>query len=194
MTDQPPLHLKLFSVCILDPLFHLELYIFPSDISKKFLTDKRLVLTEWFLGLEERGLRLFEDNISKLHSKLIFDETKFGPDASVFNMDSKKTNADLFFFDNRGEVAEEAAEDEDMETMDTAFLVAARSMKSTPSNGRKKRKEWEDEEGEVQMKFVKYKLDNRSVKEDFTPSVAHDMSSGSEVENPASDEDMEDTD
>ncbi|XP_008810392.2 uncharacterized protein LOC103721820 isoform X2 [Phoenix dactylifera] len=151
-------------------------------------------LLKWFLGLEEQGLRLFEDNILKLHSKLIFDETKFGSDASVFNMDSKKTDADLFFFDNRGEVAKEAAEDEDMETMDTAFLAAARSMKSTPSNGTKKRKEWGDEEGEEQMKFVKHKLDNSSVKEDFAPSVVHDMSSGSEVENPASDDDMEDTD
>ena len=175
-------------MCILDPLFHLELYIFPSDVSKNVLTDKRLILTEWFLGLGEQGLRLFEDSISKLHSKLIFDETKFGSDASVFHMDSKKTNADLFFFDNRGEVAKEAAEDESMEAMDTAFIAAAYSMKSTPSNGRKKRKEWGDEDGEVQMKFVKYKLDKSSVKGDF------DMSSGSEVENPASDEDMEDTD
>ncbi|XP_010918496.1 uncharacterized protein [Elaeis guineensis] len=145
-------------------------------------------LLKWFLGLGEQGLRLFEDSISKLHSKLIFDETKFGSDASVFHMDSKKTNADLFFFDNRGEVAKEAAEDESMEAMDTAFIAAAYSMKSTPSNGRKKRKEWGDEDGEVQMKFVKYKLDKSSVKGDF------DMSSGSEVENPASDEDMEDTD
>lgn len=150
-------------------------------------------LLKWLVDLEKQGLRLFEDNVSKFHSKLIFDETKVGSDASMFNTDGKKTDADLFFFDNHGEVAEEAAEDEEMETMDTTFLAAARSMKSTPSNG-KKRKGWEVEEGEVQMKFVKYGIDGNSGKENFGPDDVHDMGSGSEVENPASDDTMEDTD
>lgn len=150
---------------------------------------------KWLVDLEEQGLRLFEDNISKLRTKLIFDEPKVVSEDSMFNSGSKRTDANdsLFFFDKQGEVSEKGAEDEEMEPMDSVFMTAARSMKSTMSNGRRKRKEWRSEEGEAHVKFVKYKTHDSSIKEYFSSSAADGMSSGSEVDNPPSDEDMEET-
>lgn len=149
------------------------------------------VLLRWLVDLEDQGLILFKDSLLKLSNKLIFEddeESKEASGISMLNLKSKQTE-DLFFFDNKGEVAE-SAEDEEMQSTDAAFLAAAQTMKSPTSNGRRKRKETRAEV-ETQIKFVKYKVHSSGVKDLFSPSVADGMGSGSEVDNPLSDDEME---
>jgi hypothetical protein len=85
----------------------------------------------------------------------------------------------------------EDEEAEEMETADNAFMAAAQSMK-VAANGIRKRKGSESEDPAV-VKFVKYKVEDSSAK-DYFLSAANGMSSGSEVENPQSDDEMEETD
>lgn len=142
--------------------------------------------------LEEQGLKLFDDNISELHSKLTIKEYDGMPETAKFDSGSNSTDGDLFFFDNTGNVDENAADDDqDMEIMDSAFQSAARSMKSEASKGRRKRKEWGYEGDESQVKFVKYKIHDNSVKEHLSTRAVDRMSSDSETENPPSPDEME---
>ncbi|CAL9187036.1 unnamed protein product [Musa hybrid cultivar] len=142
---------------------------------------------KWLLVLEEQGLKIFE-NITELRSKLKFEEADVVSDTTKFDSDNKKTDDDLFFFDNKGEGDKDAAED--METVDVAFFSAAHSMKSDTDKGRRKRKEM-GYDGESQVKFVKYKIHDKSVKDYFKVAGADSLSSGSEVENPHSSDEME---
>lgn len=107
------------------------------------------------------------------------------------------SDADLFFIDKqshqegmdtKGGEDEEAVE---METADNAFMAAAQSMKVT-ANGMRKRKDCGNEDAAV-VKFVKYKAEDSSVKDYFSSAATNGMSSGSEVENPESDDEMEET-
>lgn len=144
------------------------------------------VILEWLAALEDQGVRFFEDGSAKLRAKLMFNKSKAAPEVSGFDADRKKTNADLFFIDNNGN----AAEDEEMKPADdNAFLAAARSMKSPANNG-KKRKDLGGEE-ETPVKCIKYKVDNASINDYHYASAADGASSGSEVDNPTSEDEME---
>jgi hypothetical protein len=106
------------------------------------------------------------------------------------------SDAELFFIDKQrvGEVMDaKSSEDEveEMETADNAFMAAAQSMK-VAANGIRKRKGCESEDPAA-VKFVKYKVEDSSAK-DYFMSAANGMSSGSEVENPQSDDEMVETD
>lgn len=136
-------------------------------------------LVEWFVVIEERGVKLFEDDIFELCNKVMFEESHVD-DTTKFNSGTNTTD-DLFYFDNKGRVENEAAKDDDMGTAEIAFLTAAHSMKTDV--GKKRRKQRERSSEESQLKFVKYNIDDDSVKDYFN--------SGSEVENPPSADEME---
>lgn len=134
------------------------------------------------MDLEDKGLRIFEDSTEKLRTKLIADKCKSVSKVSVVRGDGRETDADLFFFDNKGN----AVEDEEMQPADdTAFLAAAQVMKSLASNGRK-RKDLGGEETPV--KCIKFKANDSSMKR---YAAADGMSSGSEIDDPPSDDEME---
>lgn len=137
------------------------------------------------MSLEDQGMRVFEDSMSKLRAKLMFDKSKAVSKVSAPTTESKERDADVFFIDNKGH----AAADEEMQSVDdTAFLAAARSMKSLGSNGRK-RKEVGDKE-ETPVKFLKYRVSDSSMN-DYLSTAGDVLSSGSEVDNPPSDDEME---
>ncbi|TVU34439.1 hypothetical protein EJB05_16271 [Eragrostis curvula] len=149
-------------------------------------------LLKWLVDLEDKGLKVFGENGSWIKGRLIYDEVKNGYGNRMVHSD-----AELFFIDKQsgGEVMDaKANEDEEaveMETADNAFMAAAQSMK-VATNGIRKRKGCENEDATA-VKFVKYKVEDSSAKEYFM-SAANGMSSGSEVENPQSDDEMEETD
>ncbi|XP_077210882.1 SNF2 domain protein [Tasmannia lanceolata] len=149
---------------------------------------------KWLLNLEDQGLGMFVNGISNLRTKFSLDESNVGYEHPIFKPDVMKVDEeDLFYIDNKGEHVEKGGEEgQEMQSMDTKFLAAARTMKFTANDGRRKRKE-KGGEGEIKVKFLKYRLHDSSVKGNFTPSRADEMSSGSEVENPISDADMEET-
>lgn len=81
-----------------------------------------------------------------------------------------------------------------VDSVDTAFLVANGMMKTTATDGTRKRKEGIKDEKELQVKFVKHET---SVREKCfivgnDDGLSSGLSSGSEVDNPVCDEDMED--
>ncbi|EEC71019.1 hypothetical protein OsI_02713 [Oryza sativa Indica Group] len=149
-------------------------------------------LLKWLVDLEDKGFKVFGENVSRIRERLMYDEVKNGYQSRMTHSD-----ADLFFIDklSGGEVMDtRAGEDEEaveMETADNAFMAAAQSMKAM-ANGMRKRKDCGAEDANV-VKFVKYKVEDSSVK-DYFLSANNGMSSGSEVENPQSDDEMEETD
>jgi len=149
-------------------------------------------LLQWLVDLEDKGLNVFGDNSSWVRGKLIYDEVKNGYGNRMVHSD-----ADLFFIDKQsgGEVMDtKGSEDEEaveMETTGNAFMAAAQSMK-VETNGIRKRKGCGNEDAAA-LKFVKYKVEDSSVK-DYFSSAKNGMSSGSEVENPQSDDEMEESD
>jgi hypothetical protein len=149
--------------------------------------------TEWLVELEDKGITLSGD-IVKYRKRIVFDESRAGFQNFNANLFSKQTNEELFFFDNKGVSANGSKENDDdnMDMMDGAFVTASRSMK-TSDNGSRKRKELggADESGTL-FKSLKYKI-NRSANDNLS-SGSEGVSSGSEVENPSSDDEMDDTD
>uniref|UniRef100_A0ACD5W0Y3 Uncharacterized protein n=1 Tax=Avena sativa TaxID=4498 RepID=A0ACD5W0Y3_AVESA len=146
---------------------------------------------KWLVDLEDKGLKVFGENCSRIRERLMHDEGKNDHQSRMSHSD-----ADLFFIDKQSHrdgmdtKGGEDGEAVEMETADNAFMAAAHSMKAM-ANGIRKRKDCGTEDSSV-MKFVKYKAEDSSVKDYFSPST-NGMSSGSEVENPESDDEMEET-
>lgn len=106
-------------------------------------------------------------------------------------MEDKKADDDvLFYIDNKGE-HKDADDDQMNQSMTTAFVAAAHTMKSTVNGGRK-RKDGRSAE-KKKIKFVKHDLGQNSGSARARSSlVSNDgFSSESEVENPLSDDDTE---
>ncbi|KAL6615510.1 hypothetical protein ACP70R_037780 [Stipagrostis hirtigluma subsp. patula] len=161
------------------------------DQLSKPIANTPQALLKWLVDLEDKGLKVFGDNTSRIKERLIYDQVKNGYGNTMVHSD-----ADLFFIDKQsgGEVMDTKASEDGaaaMETADNAFLAAAQSMK-VATNGIRKRKGYGNE-GATAVKFVKYKVEDNSVK-DYFLSATNGMSSGSEVENPQSDDEMEESD
>ncbi|VAH77332.1 unnamed protein product [Triticum turgidum subsp. durum] len=149
---------------------------------------------KWLVDLEDKGLTVFGENCSRIRERLMHDDAK-----NDYHYQSRMGHSDagLFFIDKQSHqegMHTEGGEDEEaveMETADNAFMAAAQSMKVT-ANGIRKRKDCGNEDAAV-VKFVKYKAEDSSVKDYFSSAATNGMSSGSEVENPQSDDEMEET-
>ena len=129
-------------------------------------------------------MRLLRDGVSNYRAKLTLDSIKAD--------EQKALDSDLLFYiDNKGKDEDKNDEEENMnESIDAAFVAAARTMQSAENEGRKKRKKGGDSEKKKKVKFVKYNLD------DFSGTPAEESAifdkdgsnSESEVENPVSDD------
>ena len=152
-------------------------------------------LIKWLLNLEGQGIRIFDDSISRYRAKLVLDISKVDYEQPVGRANFKKLDDDLLFYvDKKRE--EEDGNKEDKETddsMSAAFVSAARTMKLAEKDGERKRKKGSSIEKKKQIKFRKYKLhDNSNSERESSHFLDDGLSSGSEIENPLSDdEDME---
>lgn len=139
---------------------------------------------DWLLSLENRGIRVFEDDILKRHAKLGVDISQV--EQPTGTLEGKKAGDDLFYVDNMGEEGNVGEEDKQNKLIGDAFVAAARTMKSM-DNGTRKRK---GKSSGKKIKFVKYDLHQDSVPAKAGTSAPDDSSSGeSEVEHPVSDRD-----
>nr|GMC96205.1 SNF2 domain protein [Ipomoea batatas]GME11819.1 SNF2 domain protein [Ipomoea batatas] len=154
-------------------------------------------LLRWILNIESHGARIFDDNMSKICAKLVIDDANEDTKQLVRKSSSKKSDEDLLFYiDNKGEEDESDEEDnenedddEEMkESMSAAFVAAAHTMQSAQPK-QKKRKGREAERKKV--KFLKHDLYNDSQLSGGKSTIIQkdDSESGSEVENPSSDDD-----
>ncbi|XP_027357731.1 uncharacterized protein LOC113867019 [Abrus precatorius] len=141
-------------------------------------------LINWLLSLENRGIRVFEDDILKSHAKLGLDFSQAEQPAG--NLEGKVADDDLFYVDNVGEEANTGEDDKQNKLISDAFVAAAQTMKLS-ENGNRKRK---GKSSEKKIKFVKYDLHLKSDQVKASTSATNDSSSGeSEVEDPVSDTD-----
>ncbi|POO00641.1 SNF2 domain protein [Trema orientale] len=151
-------------------------------------------LIKWLMNLEDQGVRVFDDSILKSHVKLLRDT--FRPDFQQLasKIESKKMDDDLLFYvDNKGEELDGDSDDENSnDAITAAFVAAAHSMKSKDYGGRKRKNE-RSAEKKSKIKFLKYEsLQNSESPSGRSPVVSYDSaSSGSEVDNPLSDDDTE---
>ncbi|KAI3900111.1 hypothetical protein MKW98_001011 [Papaver atlanticum] len=149
-------------------------------------------LINWLLKIEQKGVQVFDLRMSKLRAKLVLDMSKMKYEESTFKSNSKVADEDLFFIDTKGG-AEEVRDEDDQEmvdSVDAAFVAAARQIKASNEKTRK-RKEGERTNAGAKVKFQKYDLDNNiSVEKMSASSDSDDGKSGSEVDDPLS-EDME---
>ena len=149
----------------------------------KHISSCLICLLGWLLNLENRGIRVFEDEILRSHAKLGLDVSQ--AEQPVGNLEGKIADDDLFYVDNVGEEGNIGGEDKQNELISDAFVAAAQTMKLTDSGSQKRK----GKSSERKIKFVKYDLQNSNPVKAGT-SAANDSSSGeSEVEDPVSDTD-----
>ncbi|EEF48111.1 uncharacterized protein LOC8265086 [Ricinus communis] len=150
-------------------------------------------LIKWLLKLDGQGIQIYDDRVSKLHAKLAVDNSKPDSERSAFKPEGKLTDADLLFYiDNKG--GKEGCNEDDKEineSMSAAFVAAAKTMRLIEKGGRK-RKEGINAGKKKKIKVLKHDLsDNSDSDGEISSAVSDDSSgSGSEVENPSSDEDV----
>ncbi|GKA12863.1 SNF2 domain protein [Tanacetum coccineum] len=151
---------------------------------------------KWMLELEDQGLTLSEGFMSKYHAKLVRYGSRSDVDQPSYKLDAGKTDSDLLFFiDNKGKDGDGDDDDEKIDdSMNDAFVAAARSIQSDTNESGKKRKETHVENKKDQVKFQRYNLVDQSGSKSGTKtssSKKDDSGSDSEVEDPDSDESLE---
>ncbi|XP_015966400.1 uncharacterized protein LOC107490145 [Arachis duranensis] len=146
-------------------------------------SSPRALLT-WLLSIENRGIRVLEDDTLRSCAKSGLDISQ--AEQPTGNLNGKMVDDDLFYVDNVGEEGNAVEEDKQNEVISDAFVAAARTMKVT-DGGSQKRK---GKSKERKVKFIKHNLLQNSRPVKAETSSANDGSSGeSEVEDPASDSD-----
>ncbi|XP_058206654.1 uncharacterized protein LOC131320090 [Rhododendron vialii] len=150
-------------------------------------------LMKWLLNLEDQGFRLLDEGIAQYKSRLTFDILEAEHEQLAYNRRGTKTDADLgFFIDNKGEDGSENDE-RTKESMNAAFVKAAHTMTSAENGGGRKRKGGRSGGKKKHIKFLKYNLHNDSGAsgENLAFLRNHEVSTGSEVVDPLSDEDID---
>ncbi|XP_044480057.1 uncharacterized protein LOC123206859 isoform X2 [Mangifera indica] len=161
--------------------------------SRSFGSSPKTLL-EWLLGLDNQGIRVFDDRTLKTRAKLVVDNSKHDYKPQPSKMERKHADSDiLFYIDNKGEVEDGDEEQKKLnKSMSAAFVAAAHSMKMT-KNGVTKRKEKGITGKMKKIKYLKFDLsENFGSTIERNSSVSNEsLNSGSEVDEPSSDEDME---
>ncbi|KAH7519177.1 hypothetical protein FEM48_Zijuj08G0008000 [Ziziphus jujuba var. spinosa] len=157
-----------------------------AETASKLSRSSPKALIKWLFDLEHQGVRVFDDSDLKYRAKSICDTSKTDFEQPAHELESEKLGDDLLFWvDNKREKEDTDEEDEKAnESMNAAFIAASHNMKPMDKVGRKRK----EETGAEMKKKIKLIDSNGSL-----PLVTSDdhSSSGSEVDNPLSDEDTE---
>lgn len=137
---------------------------------------------QWLLDLERQSIKVFGDSLLKHHARLAIDNSRADYKQKLSNGEVKEIDADiLFYIDDEGEGTDREEDETRSETISSAFITAARSMK-WKENKRRKREETGGAEKKERVKYdLGYGYD--------TPSgrFSDDPNSESEVDDPVSD-------
>ncbi|XVE70940.1 hypothetical protein DITRI_Ditri10aG0110100 [Diplodiscus trichospermus] len=165
-----------------------------GDRARNLTVSTPVALIKWLLIVEDQGVRIFECDISKVYAKAVLCKSRFEYEIPVVETNGKYFGENLVCRVHEGKEDKKADGGIEMiDSMDTAPLSAPGLMESTTTDAVRKRKEGSNIEEEIPVKLVKYCLHENLVREKLLPLANDDgLSSGSEVENPASDEDMRD--
>ncbi|KAL8236454.1 hypothetical protein R6Q59_017535 [Mikania micrantha] len=150
-----------------------------------------MAILKWMLDLEDRGLNLTGGFMSKHHERLVNYRSSLDLDQQSYKLNTGKPDDDLvFFIDNKGDDEDDKIDD----SMNDAFVAAARSMQSDTNESGRKRKEMSVEKKKYGVKFQRYNLVDQSESKSSKKTgllEKDDSSSASETEDPDSDEDFE---
>lgn len=138
--------------------------------------------SEWLFNLEDKGLREFVENMSRLGFDMAMDEERSVPMHQTQDQEPEH-DADLFYIDVE---KEEKPVAQDTETASIQFVTASREKNFAKNKGRKRKDIIVH--GKTKVKFQKYEIDDDPVRHK-SPIHMDDSSDGGEVENPSSDED-----
>ncbi|GAU33543.1 hypothetical protein TSUD_143360 [Trifolium subterraneum] len=94
-------------------------------------------LINWLLCLENRGIKVFEDDTLENHAKLCLDISQM--EQPVGTLDGKVTDDGLFYVDNAGDDENASEEDKEKKLISDAFVAAAQTMKSSDNESRKRK-------------------------------------------------------
>ncbi|XP_031476250.1 uncharacterized protein LOC116247927 [Nymphaea colorata] len=139
-------------------------------------------LLKWLFNLEDKGLREFVENMSRLGFDMAMDKEQSVPMHQTHDQEPEH-DADLFYIDVE---KEEKPVVQDAETASIQFVTASRGKNFAKNKGRKRKDIIVH--GKTKVKFQKYEIDDDSVGHK-SPIHMDDSSDGGEVENPSSDED-----
>ncbi|XP_076955432.1 uncharacterized protein LOC143630248 [Bidens hawaiensis] len=152
-----------------------------------------MAFLKWMLDLEDQGLNLTDGFISKHRARLVGYVSSLDLDSQSHKPNAGKTEDDLeFFIDNKGNDEDEDEKIDD--SMNDAFVAAARTMQSDTNESGKKRKERHAEKKKDGVKFQRYNhADHSGSKSGKKAGLLEkdDSRSESEVEDPDSDEDLD---
>ncbi|XP_057479025.1 uncharacterized protein LOC130766317 [Actinidia eriantha] len=125
-------------------------------------------LIRWLLALENRGIRVFDHNVSSLHAKAVFCKSKIDHVISEARSDCRNPNGSVLFGIDKV--------DDDQEMVDWLYdaFVPTDCM-------RRKRKEGGPDEGETRFKLAKFNYDEGSVGEMCLPRRDDTLNGGNEV-------------
>ncbi|MED6147336.1 hypothetical protein PIB30_043253 [Stylosanthes scabra] len=158
-------------------------YVLEERAFKANGSSPRALLT-WLLSIENRGIRVLEDDTLRSCAKSGLDISQAKQPTG--NLGGKTVDDDLFFVDNAGEEGNAVEEDKQNDEISDAFVAAAQTMTVTDGGSRKRK----GKSKERKIKFVKHNLLRNSHIAKPETSAPNDGSSGeSEVEDPASDSD-----
>ncbi|OMO86586.1 hypothetical protein COLO4_21041 [Corchorus olitorius] len=164
-----------------------------GDKARSLNVSTPVALIKWLLVIEGQGVTIFECDISKVYARAVVCKSRVEYEIPVVKTNGKNMGENLFHLVHEGK--DDKKPDGDMEmidSIDTFPLAAPGLMKSTTDVVRKRKEESNGEE-EKPVKFVKYHFHENLVKEKLLSLVNDDgLSSGSEVDNPAMDEDVKD--
>ena len=158
------------------------------------MSNKVVSYSEWLLIIEDQGVRIFECDIFKVYARAALCKSRVEYEIPVVKNNGKYLGENLVCRVHEGKEDKKADGDLEMiDSMDTVPLSAPGLMTSTTTDAVRKRKEGSNIEEEIPVKFVKYRLHENLVRQKLSPLANDDgLSSGSEVDNLASDEDMRD--
>ncbi|EEF45807.1 hypothetical protein RCOM_0798260 [Ricinus communis] len=167
---------------------------FSESIGNAFHTETCLTVDAnwtslgWLLIVEDKGVQVFDSDISKIYVKTIISKPI---EYRFFEVKSDGQNLGENHFSCKEDKGENKV-DGDLEMVDsedTMFLAAPAVLKVTAASGTRKRKEERKDEEGKQIKFVKGHLYDNLARETLKPSDDYDaLSSCSKVDNPASDD------
>ncbi|KAL2555235.1 hypothetical protein Fot_08854 [Forsythia ovata] len=92
----------------------------------------------WMLYIENRGIRIFDDDMSKFRAKLISNSLKEDLDRLANKEERKTLDTDLFYIDNKGEQGGNEEDEMMSKSMNDAFMAAAHSIQSAEHGGTKR--------------------------------------------------------
>lgn len=137
---------------------------------------------------------MFDRNISKIYAKAIICKSRTEYEFLVVKSDGKNLRENHFSCTDNKERREHKVDGdlEMVDSVDTMFLAGPGLMELTATNGVRKRKDGRNDEVDKQVKFFRCHLGDYSVRQKALLLGGDDgLSSGSDIDNPVSGEDME---